>query len=124
MTGQKTVLIVDDDEIARLLLSKLAEKCGAKPTCVSNGAQARELCAQGIRFDLICLDLIMPDVSGWDILATKDATEAVKDIPIIILTGAALSADERGRLLERAKAVVDKGKLTIPEFEALLAAWL
>jgi CheY-like chemotaxis protein len=124
VSGQKTVLIVDDDEIVRLLLAKLAEKCGARPTCVSNGAQAREIFAQGIRFDLICLDLIMPDASGWDILATKHATEAVKDIPVVVLTGAALSDDERGKLLEKAKAVVDKRKLSIPEFEALLARWL
>ncbi len=62
------LLIVDDDQALRLLFSIALESADFQSDCASGGEEALELLAQN-RYDLVLLDLRMPNVSGLDVLA-------------------------------------------------------
>jgi len=73
-TGSKRILIVDDDAIIRNLLALLVRRQGWGVAQASNGEEAVTLLetARGgdgqIDYDLIILDLMMPKMSGWDLI--------------------------------------------------------
>ena len=78
----QTILIVDDDlELRKLVQSYLAEE-GFRPVTASNGREALFV-AREENPDLILLDLMMPEMGGYDFIRVygKEA-----DIPVIILT--------------------------------------
>lgn len=120
----KTVLVVDDDQPVRLLLAKMIKKAGANPICVPNGKEAEKLLSGKCHFDLIFLDLIMPDKSGWDVLDLIRNTAELRKTPVILCTGTAVSEAERNRLLQKADDIVNKKQFTIASFENTLEKWL
>jgi len=88
--GQK-VLIVDDDADARELISQFVQDLGAKAIlCPSPTAVARIAAEE--RPDLITLDLMMPEKSGWDVLLGLKAEPDLSKIPVIIIS---IVADRR-----------------------------
>ncbi len=88
------VLLVDDDlSVARELERRLKE--AGYSTCVClNGARCVLALAQ-MRPRLVLLDLVLPDLRGWELLANMRSHSSLKDIPVIALTHA---ADARGLL--------------------------
>jgi CheY-like chemotaxis protein len=60
---------------------------------------------------VVFLDLRMPGLSGFEVLALLATEPAVERIPVIIFTSQSLSDGERQRL-ERARAILDKGRLS------------
>ncbi len=81
MSG-KYILVVDDEEDILELISYHLEKEGFKAVCVDNGRKALEIVKKNPP-DLIILDIMLPDISGFDIAyrIKKD-----REIPIIMLT--------------------------------------
>lgn len=121
----KKVLIVEDDPVIQQLIKKLVGMREAAVTIVGSGQEAKRiLTEQNGRYDLIFLDLILPEVTGWDILEALTSRPATKDTPIIILTGAILSEKEKEKILRKASAIVEKSKFTLKVFNALLDRWL
>ena len=121
----KKVLIVEDDEPLQQLIKLLVEKRKAVVTTVASGKEAnRVLMEQNNRYDLVFLDLILPEVTGWDILEILKSNPETKDTPIIIFTGAILSEKEREKILQKASAIIEKGKFTLEAFYAVLDRWL
>lgn len=90
------ILVVDDDNRLRNLLAKYLGDNGFLVAAASDAAEARRM-MQGLSFDLIVLDLMMPGESGLDFAQTLRKTD---DIPILMLT-AMSEADDRIRGLER-----------------------
>jgi two-component system KDP operon response regulator KdpE len=83
MVGQKRVMVVDDEpRICQLLKIKLGIS-GYEVITVTNGADAIEL-ARTANPDVILLDIVMPDISGMDIL---DRVRKFSHAPIIVFTG-------------------------------------
>jgi len=81
-----SLLIVDDNEINLNLLTRyLQRKNGCKVTTAENGRQALEL-IEIQSFDLILLDLLMPDFSGYDLLQILRQKFSITELPIIMLT--------------------------------------
>jgi len=92
-TGKKnTVLIVDDDTSNLLALTYMLSEY--KVFAVKDGAAALEKVAESIP-DLILLDIILPDMSGFEILAELKKSNKTKSVPVIFLTG--LSGDDNKR---------------------------
>jgi CheY-like chemotaxis protein len=60
-------------------------------------------------YDCVVLDLRLPDMSGFDLLAEVQRDPALGDVPIVVFTGKELSTDEEARLRKSAKSVVLKG---------------
>jgi two-component system response regulator len=79
------ILVVDDNETNRDLLVHHLERQGHKVTTARNGRQALEMIHKG-RFDLILLDLIMPEMNGYQVLTHIKSDLNRKDIPVIMIS--------------------------------------
>lgn len=121
----KRVLVIEDDAPLRQLITQLIEQRHGAVIPVDSGAAAKRILKeQHERYDLVFLDLILPEVTGWEILDILKAKPELKDTPIIIFTGASLSAEEREKMLQRAAAIMEKNDFTLKAFFALLDRWL
>ena len=81
----KTVLVVEDDKFLReLLINKLVTE-GCKIEGAVDGKEAFAILEKG-RPDLIILDIILPDINGFEILEKIRANQAWAPIPVIILS--------------------------------------
>ncbi|MBW3568840.1 response regulator [Candidatus Parcubacteria bacterium] len=97
--NKKTILLVeDDDRLASVYETRLQAE-GFTTRRVSNGEDALATAIQ-IKPDLILLDVMMPKVSGFDVLDILRNTEETKEIKIIMLTALSQDSDK-----ERAKAL-------------------
>jgi DNA-binding response OmpR family regulator len=93
----RRVLVIDDDEISRYLVrSHLAGAPFEVREAVGPAEGLRE--ARAERPDAIVLDLVMPEMSGFDVLARLKEDPATMDIPVVVLTSKTLSEEERRRL--------------------------
>jgi CheY-like chemotaxis protein len=107
-----TVLVIDDDPAFRDLVTRFLGKEGFRVVTASDGDEGL-MRARQLLPDLITLDVMMPGLDGWSLLAALKAEPALADIPVIMLTmaddrnkGFALGASEyltkpldRGRLV-------------------------
>jgi class 3 adenylate cyclase/CheY-like chemotaxis protein len=80
------VLILDDQQANRDLLSRYVEQLGLDSVACSTASQAFEALNE-TAIDLILLDLIMPDVSGHEVLAKLKASATWRAIPVIVISG-------------------------------------
>lgn len=80
-----TILVVDDEPRALLLLRNLLEPEGYRILCAANGAEAITL-AMRERPDVILLDLMMPDIDGYEVCRRLREDPALIHLPIIMLT--------------------------------------
>lgn len=85
MAGQKKVLIVDDDEIARDFVREIMAAEGWETVEGVNGVEAIDL-AESEKPDLIVLDVSMPVMDGFEAFRRLREGESTKHIPVIILT--------------------------------------
>lgn len=89
---QKTILIVeDDDNLANVYQTRLQAE-GFKTVRVANGEDAFQTALQS-QPDLILLDVMMPKVSGFDVLNTLRATPQTTEVKVIMLTALSQDAD-------------------------------
>jgi signal transduction histidine kinase/CheY-like chemotaxis protein len=93
---EMTVLVVDDDADSRLLLTQHLEELGGKVITVGTGDEALRL-ARVRRPDLITLDLVMPDMDGWQTLRMLKADPDLQGIPVVVVSIA--SGEQNGSLL-------------------------
>jgi CheY-like chemotaxis protein len=86
MTNEpRHILVVDDDELARMEIARSVEQQGHSVGLAENGAQAlAELRSQD--FDLVLLDLLMPEVDGFAVLQEMKADKVLRTIPVIVVT--------------------------------------
>ncbi|HEX2093095.1 MAG TPA: PAS domain S-box protein [Longimicrobiaceae bacterium] len=94
--GGKLVLVIDDETDARMLLTHHLEELGCQTIAASTGEQGLRM-AREFRPDLITLDLILPETTGWEILRTLKADPGLRDIPVVIVSVAA--EESRGNVL-------------------------
>jgi CheY-like chemotaxis protein len=84
------ILVVEDNELSRDMLSRRLKLRGYEVVCAVNGAEALALAASE-KPDLILLDLRLPDINGWDLTRMLKAEEETKAIGIIALTAHAMA---------------------------------
>ncbi len=95
---RSTILIIDDDDDVRLSIAEALESRGYAATAALNGATAlRQMCDEGLRPDLILLDLIMPDMDGWEFRRRQQRVPALAHIPVVLLTAYDLPHVEAAR---------------------------
>jgi signal transduction histidine kinase/HPt (histidine-containing phosphotransfer) domain-containing protein len=82
----KRVLIVDDNETNRRILSKQAESWGMQPRAAKSGAEALELFGGGDPFDVAILDMHMPEMNGLTLAAEIDKHRNGRELPLVMLT--------------------------------------
>jgi len=111
----KTVLIVDDEPQSVEALAESIRAEGYTVLEARSGAQGIELAVTS-RPDLLILDLLMPEMNGYEVVARLRANPLTAKLPILIYTGADLSAEERAKLQRQVQGIAAK-----PAREQLLA---
>ena len=97
-TSPGRLLVVDDNKVNRLLLGRSLEQQGHSIEMAENGRQALEM-MHAKTFDLILLDIEMPEMNGYQVLEQATANLQLRDIPIII-TSALEELDSVVRCIE------------------------
>ena len=88
------VLVVDDDEGLLLSIKATLVSSGLpEPALVSDSRRVLDLVREH-EFQLILLDLMMPDVDGWEVYRQMKADKELADIPVIIITARTQSIDK------------------------------
>lgn len=89
LSADTRILVVDDDPNLLVLLSKMLMRVGVTPTTAENGTQALDILRSEAPFDLLILDLMLPDIDGFEVLARLRADRAHDDMPVLILSARA-----------------------------------
>ncbi|GAB5408928.1 MAG: hybrid sensor histidine kinase/response regulator [Balneolaceae bacterium] len=87
------ILIVDDTEANIKLLSHVLREAGFSPIVAFNGTDAIEL-IQGRKPDLVLLDIMMPDMTGYEVCKRVNEDDDLKSIPIIFLSALSETSDK------------------------------
>jgi len=119
----QSALIVDDNEESRSMLRKPLEKMGWEIHEAAGGADALEMCA-ALKPGLVLLDLMMPEVDGFEFLSRLRSSESGRDTPVLVVTAMDLTTQQRERLRQQAAAVVSKSVLRGNELIAQVLAAL
>lgn len=82
-----TVLVVDDDAVVRETLSRFLTAAGYTVRVVANGREALDLLGASALPDLLVLDLMMPEMTGLELIPTLHSNPEWASLPIIVLTG-------------------------------------
>src|SRR5205085_5285266 len=84
-TPASSLLVVDDNSMNRIMLSRYITKLGYQATLAENGRQALDK-LQGEPFDLMLLDVEMPEMDGYQVLEQMKTTPRLRDIPVIMIS--------------------------------------
>ncbi|GAB4352326.1 MAG: hypothetical protein Kow0099_36570 [Candidatus Abyssubacteria bacterium] len=109
------VLVVDDDEKFVELLASMFEGQSFNIDRAYTGLQAIELASRR-KPDLIFLDLLLPDISGFEVAEFLKMDAATKDIPIIIVSAKDLTEEEKQSLYGKIEAIAKKGQYGKKDF--------
>ena len=92
------ILLVEDNEMNRDMLSRRLARKGYEVEMAVDGRQGVDM-ARGGSYDLILMDMSLPEIDGWEATRRIKADAATRAIPIIALTAHAMAGD-RARALE------------------------
>jgi signal transduction histidine kinase/CheY-like chemotaxis protein len=104
----RRLLLVEDDETTRTVTQHALEREGWAITQAENGRVALARMAEE-RPDAILLDLMMPEMDGFEFLAELRRHAAWRDIPVLVLTAMDLTDEDRRRLNGEVERVIQKG---------------
>jgi signal transduction histidine kinase/ActR/RegA family two-component response regulator len=80
-----TVLVIDDDAAVRDLMTRFLGRMGYRAVLAPNGVEGLRL-AREIRPSIITLDVVMPELTGWEVLEELKADPEVASIPVVMMT--------------------------------------
>lgn len=83
--NKKKILVVDDSAVTRKVVRGIFTHSGFEVLEAQNGLEAME-CFKNAIPDLVLLDIIMPEMDGYEVLSALKKNKALKDIPVIMLT--------------------------------------
>ncbi len=110
-----SVMVIEDDAISRDALSRILNKGGWKVIEAIDGPSAFELLNNNDLPDMILLDLVLPDMSGFEFIVRLRQNMDWKEIPIIVNSAKELTLEEKSRLQGEVKKVLKKGDATCGE---------
>ncbi|QXE90104.1 response regulator [Geomonas subterranea] len=84
---KRKILVIDDDETITTLLRGVLEWAGYEVRLAGNAAEANRHLWEGVKPDLIILDVMMPFLSGDRVAGIYKSNEATRDIPILYVSG-------------------------------------
>ncbi|MFZ6741869.1 response regulator [Undibacterium sp. JH2W] len=105
--AQKTALVVDDDPKAVTLVTTQLGSLGYRTVAALGGQDGINMARQH-KPDLIVLDLMMPEINGFDVVEALKSDTVTASIPIIVLTAKQVTAEDRMRLNGDVKKVMEK----------------
>ncbi len=82
----KKIMVVDDDPDILVSVREVFEKEGCKVIEANGGKECLSLLKNGDKPDVILLDIMMPDINGWDVFTKIKGKAGCKGIPVVFLT--------------------------------------
>ena len=101
------ILLVDDDVTSLQLLEETLRSAGYETQSVQNGARALEVLSSKM-VSAVLLDLLMPGMDGFEVIRHVRREPALKNLPIFVMTGKTLSAEESALLAAETQALFHK----------------
>jgi DNA-binding response OmpR family regulator len=101
------VLVIDDETVVGTILRYAFDVDGHQTLVAGDGSTGIEM-ARSEHPDLIVLDLMMPDLTGYDVLEVLREDETTKDLPIVILTAVTMQRERELCLSKGADVVLIK----------------
>jgi len=86
--GGSTIVLIEDDEGIRDTMAALLEDEGYVVLQATNGAEGLERVRAADRLCLVLLDLWMPVMNGWQLLAEMRADERLSEVPVVVISAA------------------------------------
>ncbi|MBW1862994.1 MAG: response regulator, partial [Deltaproteobacteria bacterium] len=106
-----TIMVVDDNEIERKEMASIIEEEGMKALVAEDGKRCMDMIQESLP-DVLVLDLIMPDVDGFEVLDRVRSDPETKNLPVIVVTAKDLTTEDRERLSGNVSSVLAKGDTT------------
>ena len=118
-------LVIDDNDQILDVLSFLLETNNVEFVTVNNGRDALELIYDKSnnddnKFDLVFLDLAMPEMSGFEVVDDLHANRALDNTKLIVITALELAPEDEKLLIEKGVKAVLKKPILIEDVEKLL----
>ena len=120
MAVHTKVLLVDDSKFLRMANEHALSKAGYQVSTAADGEEALRVANDKLP-DIILLDMMLPKISGPEVLKALKANPATKDIPVIVLTSLSQKNEEK-LLHEGAAAYFEKSTLELDKNSNRLAA--
>jgi DNA-binding response OmpR family regulator len=117
------ILIVDDQPANREWLKHVLEPAGFKVIIAKGGREGIEL-ARSRQPDLVMLDLVMPDVDGFEVVEALGENALTNEIPIMILTAKQLTEADVAQLSGHVATIIERGSIEDVDLLAKLVAAL
>jgi len=92
--SDRTVLVVEDSKTARRVITSVLDRKGYRIIEAASGTEAL-LAIEGMVPDLVLLDVMLPDMTGYDILAVMRKNSRFSDVPVVMLTGKSGAVDRQ-----------------------------
>jgi len=106
-----TIMVVDDNEIERKEMAGIIEEEGMKALVAEDGRRCMDMIQESLP-DVLVLDLIMPEVDGFEVLDRVRSDPGTKNLPVIVVTAKDLTTEDRERLSGNVSSVLSKGDTT------------
>jgi len=106
----RRLLVIDDDDAYRDLLANELQQFGFSVSLAGSGAEGLEIARREIP-DVVVLDLVMPEMSGFEVAEELKRDETTTSIPILVMTSKDLNRDDRAQLQSKIEALIPKGRL-------------
>jgi len=104
---EKTVLVVEDSKTARKVVSLVLGRKGYNIIEATTGTEAL-LAIEGMTPDLVLLDVMLPDMDGYEILSTIRKNKEYSDVPVVMLTGKKEAADRQKGMIRGSNEYLTK----------------
>ena len=108
-TDRRPVLVVDDEPMARELLAAILREAGHTTAMAASGEEALSLMEQATP-SVVILDLMLPGMSGFDVLSRIRERAEWSEVPVVVLTGLELNRGDAERLKQTTVAILRKGQ--------------
>ncbi|OGV58148.1 MAG: hypothetical protein A2283_21315 [Lentisphaerae bacterium RIFOXYA12_FULL_48_11] len=119
MSDRKKILVIDDDPDVRQIIRTVAERYGLDVAIACDGKKAQESLLELEQYSAVFLDLLMPYVSGWEVLDSIKSSPFGEQMPVVIISGAPISGKEKENLMQKVTAFVSKETFSLKVFEEL-----
>jgi signal transduction histidine kinase/DNA-binding response OmpR family regulator len=116
---RRPVLLVEDDDATREVIRRALENDGWLVSEARNGRDALGSLQRSVP-DLVVLDLVMPEMDGFEFVSRLRRTEAGRRVPVVVVTARELSAADHERLDGHVRRVFQKGSFSREELTAEL----
>jgi signal transduction histidine kinase/CheY-like chemotaxis protein len=117
--GATNVLVVDDESANRVWLQRILEPAGFNVITATGGREAIEM-AKARPPDIVLLDLMMPEVTGFDVVEALRSDPHTRDTPIMILTARHLTEADKRQLNGHVSTILSRGSLGASDIVSLL----